>query len=257
MSTYLETHKSRQRQFRERGVKPSGVVVVHTAESPPDTVGPDTGAENVARFIAERSDFGSYHDLADSDSIVRLVPYSMRAYGDGTGSNPHAYHVSAATQAARWPSLPDKWVDGTVRNMAKAAADYSRWLQRTHGVSVPARRITREQSEKKIPGFISHGERDPGRRTDPGPAFPWERFLAYYAQELRAGSKPTPTEKDDDVNIDKLRFHEKIALIKQLTRSAYDDVRTGSSVTRRGQRYWLRMVLRMANRVRVAKKAGK
>lgn len=182
MATYLETHTARQRQFRRpRRAAPSGVVVVHTAESAPDTAGPDTGAENVARFIAGRSDYGSYHDLCDSDSIVQLVPYDAEAYGDGTGSNPHAYHVSAATQAHRWPTLSQAWREGTVRNMAAAAANYARWLRAEHGIEIPARRITRAQSEARVPGFLSHGERDPGRRTDPGQDFPWSLFLTTYA----------------------------------------------------------------------------
>ncbi|WP_166390331.1 N-acetylmuramoyl-L-alanine amidase [Nocardioides ochotonae] len=182
MATYLETHRPRQTQFRRpRRATPSGVVVVHTAESAPDTAGPDTGAENVAGFIAGRTDYGSYHDLCDSDSIVHLVPYDAEAYGDGTGSNPHAYHVSAATQAHRWPSLSQAWREGAVRNMAAAAANYARWLRAEHGIEIPARRITRAQSEARVPGFLSHGERDPGRRTDPGQDFPWSLFLTTYA----------------------------------------------------------------------------
>lgn len=181
---YLDDHPPRIRQFRDRGTTPSGVIVVHTAESTPDTVDEDGGAEAVARFIASRDTYGSYHDLADSDSVVHLVSYSMQAYGDGTGSNPHAYHLSAATQAARWPTMPQEWRDGTVQNMAKAAARYARWLEQTHGIKVPARRISRDQSDARVPGFISHGERDPGRRSDPGEAFPWRAFLFAYEEEL-------------------------------------------------------------------------
>lgn len=193
---YLEDHPPKVRQCRSpRRALPSGVIVVHTAESYPDEVGPDTGAENVAHFIATRTTFGSYHDLCDSDSIVHVVPYDAEAYGDGTGSNPHAYHVSAATQAARWPTLGDEWVDGTVRNMARASARYARWLKAERGITIPAKRITRAESDRLVPGFISHGERDPGRRTDPGNAFPWDAFLDHYAAEM--GGTTTPLEDDD------------------------------------------------------------
>jgi hypothetical protein len=191
VTAYLITHPPKIRQFRDRGTTPSGVCVVHTAESTPDWVGHDTGAEGVANFISGRTDYGSYHDLTDSDSIVQLVPYGQQAYGDGTGSNPHAYHVSAATQAAKWNQASKEWREATVRNMAKAAARYARWIKREHGVTIPARRITRAQSEARVPGFISHGERDPGRRTDPGPDFPWDLFLTTYAAEMG-----TPQEDD-------------------------------------------------------------
>lgn len=188
MTAYLIENPPRVRQFRERGTTPSGVVVVHTAESVPDTIGIDAGAEGVARFIQGRSDFGSYHDLCDSDSIVDLVPYGMQAYGDGTGSNPHAYHVSAATQADRWPNLPDEWKVATVRNMATAANRFRLYCEKHHGFTIPARRISRAESERRVEGFISHAERDPARRHDPGSGFLWDLFLETY-DEL-ANPKP-------------------------------------------------------------------
>lgn len=181
MTAYLVENPPKQRQFKARGTTPSGVVVVHTAESVPDTVGPDSGAEGVARFIRNRSDFGSYHDLCDSDGIVQLVPYNMQAYGDGTGTNPHAYHVSAATQAAKWATLPREWRDDTVRNMARAAARFNAFCKANHGFTIPARRVTRDQSSNRVEGFISHAERDPGRRSDPGKGFAWDLFLETYS----------------------------------------------------------------------------
>lgn len=190
-AAYLIEHPPAVRQFRDRGTKPSGVIVVHTAESSPDWVGPDAGAEAVARFIQGRSDYGSYHLLVDSDSIVLMVPLSMQAYGDGSGSNSHAVHVSAATQAAKWAAAPADWRRETVRNMAEAAARAARWLKKEHGVTVPARRITKAQSDARQPGFISHGERDPGRRSDPGAGFPWDTFLSDFAEAMSPAA-PTP-----------------------------------------------------------------
>lgn len=181
MTAYLVANPPKTRQYRRpRREKPSGVGVVHTAENTPDIDGADGAAEAVAAFIQGRSDYGSYHDLADSDSIVDLVPYDAEAYHDGTGSNPHSYGVSGATQAARWPFLPALRRRAMVRNMAKAAARYAAWIEREHDVVIPARRITREQSEARVPGWLAHGDRDPERRTDPGKDFPWETFLKDY-----------------------------------------------------------------------------
>lgn len=190
MTAYLISHPPKQRQFRERGTKPSGVIVVHTAESTPDWVGSDSGAENVANFIANRSDFGSYHDLADADSLILLVPYRMQAYHDGTGSNPHSYGVSAATKAAKWSEASPAWRQATVRNMARGAARYARWAKKYHDITIPAKRITKAQSSERVPGFISHAERDPDRRTDPGKEFPWAFFLAEYERLMRPRSTP-------------------------------------------------------------------
>lgn len=191
MTAYLIENPPHQRQFRDRGTKPSGLIVLHTAENTPDWVGPDAGAEQVARFIQGRSDYGSYHWLVDSDSIIDLVPLHLQAYGDGTGSNPFAIHVSAATQAAKWGPASPEWREETVLNMAAAAARSARWLKAEHGVTVPAKLITREASDARQPGFITHALRDPARRSDPGVGFPMDRFLEAY-KEMLDPRPPTP-----------------------------------------------------------------
>ena len=188
---YLIDNPPHVRQFRERGTTPSGVIVFHTAESTPDWVGDDAGAEAVARFIQTRTTFGSYHVLCDSDSILPLVPPHMQAYGDGTGSNPHAYHVSAATQAAKWAQAPQEWREETARNMGAAAARYAKWLKIEHGIDVPSRRVTKAESDARKPGFIAHGTRDPERRTDPGPDFPWDLAFEAFDEALTPPPRPT------------------------------------------------------------------
>ena len=180
---YLDDHPPARAQFRQRYATPTGLIVVHTAESALDAIGEDTGAEGVAAFIARRSDPGSYHRLVDSDSIVPLVRFEMAAYGDGTGSNEFAIHLSFACRAADWPGMDPARREAYLVNGARAAREADAWLERVHGISVPARRVTRPQSDQGAAGFISHGERDPGRRTDPGPGFPWDRFLTLYASE--------------------------------------------------------------------------
>ena len=210
MSVYLIDHPPASRQYRSpRRETPSGVIVVHTAESGPDTIPEDRGAENVAAFIAHRSDPGSYHALVDADSIIQLVRYTDEAFHDATGSNPHSFGLSAATQAHKWGTLPDWWVDGVIENMAAAAVAYARWVAREHDITIPARRITREQSENREPGFISHAERDPARRTDPGEGFPWAAFLKEYEDQMN------PTLRGEKVD-------QALALTRQATAAAVD-----------------------------------
>lgn len=192
MSFWLEDNDhSPPIQYRApRRKSASGVVVVHTAENVPDHVGFDGGAEAVARWIAGRSDFGSYHTIVDSDSILPLVAPWNEAFHDATGSNPHSFGISVATRADIWPLAPAEWRDGAIYNLAVAASTYATWLQRERGIIVPPQRITRAESELLTPGFISHAERDPKRRTDPGKYFPWDQFLHTYA-DIRRGM-PTP-----------------------------------------------------------------
>jgi hypothetical protein len=182
---YLDDNPPARRQFycpRRDDTQPSGVVVVHTAENTPDFVAFDGGAEAVARFIQGRDTPGSYHDLADSDSIIQLVRYECEAFHDATGTNRHSYGVSGATRADVWPLAPQEWRDGCVRNMALAARRYAAWLKARRGVVIPAKRISVASARNGTPGFISHAELDPTRRTDPGAGFPWTQFLTIFAE---------------------------------------------------------------------------
>lgn len=191
MGAYLIDNPPAVTQFRPRRAKVTGCIVVHTAESNPDETGPDTGSLAVAKFIENRKTPGCYHVLADSDSRLQLVPFSLATYGDATGSNDWAIHISAATQASKWKTLPEEWTEGCVRQMAACAADAHNWLKSEHGIVVPARRITKEESDNGEPGFIAHGQRDPGRRTDPGSTFPWDEFLDYY-EDMTLPDKDAP-----------------------------------------------------------------
>src|SRR5688500_12368706 len=108
--TYLELHPPiRQQLYVTRREDPSGVVVVHDAENATDINPPDTGAEAVAVFIRTRTTAGSYHTLADSDSVLRVMPYEYTAFQDATGSNPHAFAVSGAYRLDQWGTLPKWW----------------------------------------------------------------------------------------------------------------------------------------------------
>lgn len=195
---WLEDHPPKRSQFRRpRRDALSGVIVVHTAENTPDHVAFDGGAEAVARFIRDRSDAGSYHDLVDSDSAINLVRYDDEAYHDGTGSNLHSLGLSIATRADVWPLAPQAWRDGAIEQAARAAARMAGHVKARTGIVVPARRIDRAASELRQPGFISHAERDPTRRTDPGRAFPWDQFLARFAQLTAPQPAPAPTPEDE------------------------------------------------------------
>ncbi len=195
---YLREHPNRTyQQYRTpRRERLSGVIVIHTAENAPDHVAFDGGAEAVASWISRRPDPGSYHILADSDSTIRMVRFDDEAFHDATsGGNRHEIGLSVATRADVWPLAPKVWRDGATERLAQAAAEAARHVKTKTGVVVPARRITRAESEARKPGFISHGERDPARRSDPGKAFPWEAFLARYSQLMGGAKPPQPAPK--------------------------------------------------------------
>ena len=193
MGVYLEDHEPARSQYRNpRRAAVTGAVVVHDTESAADQLGDDSGAEAVAAFISRRTDgAGSYHTLVDSDSIVRVGRYEWEMFGEGTGGNRYALHLSMAYKKAEWATLPDDYRHRTLANAAKAAADMARWAQETEGITIPAKHITPAEYRAGKPGFVGHGELDPDRRSDPGWGDDdWAEFLALYAAEM---NPPAPT----------------------------------------------------------------
>lgn len=194
---YLVDNPPARSQYRHpRRAKPTGCLVIHSAENVPDLKPPDTGADAVAKFIVGRSDPGSYHVICDSDSAIQLVDFADEAFQDGTGSNPWAIGISGAFQAHQWETLPLEWRQGVVDQMAQACLRASLWLKDVHGVTVPAVQLTREQSEAGKPGLISHALRDPARRSDPGGEC-LSRVTARFAELL--GPRKPPVPKEDDM----------------------------------------------------------
>lgn len=175
---------------RRGGTSPSGTIVIHTAECAADLVGPDTSAEGVANYLTNRTTPGSYHRIVDSDSTVKYAPLGYETW-HCRFTNRWSIGISFAVQAHMWDKYPPSFVTEILRQGARTTADAIRDLKTYWGVDVPLARITREQALARRPGFIGHGETDPSRRSDPGPGFPWARFLDMVRAEL-AGVPTAP-----------------------------------------------------------------
>lgn len=204
---YFDDNHPARSQYRTRRAVPPWAqrrtvtaIVVHTAENDLDDLGPDSGAENVARFIANRTDAaGSYHSIVDSDSTVRLGRYDWEMFHEGTGGNGWSLGLSFACNADSWPTAlhHSSWHSAALRGGVIEAVDMIRWVHETYKVAVPARRITAEEYRAGVPGFISHAALDPGRRSDPGDRFPWNAFLDGIHSQLGHdddGETPMPTD---------------------------------------------------------------
>jgi hypothetical protein len=188
MTALLETRRPARQQFdTDRALVTC--YLVHTAENVLDQVGADTGAEGVAEFIATRKDAGSYHDLADADSTPEVIPPRWQAFHCRGGVNPWTMSLSFACRSVDWPRMTPERRTAFLVNGARVAVDRIDWIEAQPGFRTPTRprflirRITKAQAWAGETGFTSHGEMDPGRRTDPGPEFPWAEFLALVGEE--------------------------------------------------------------------------
>ncbi len=180
--------------YPRRGAALSGTCIVHTAECAADNVGEDTSAEGCASMIANRADYGSYHRLVDSDSIIDMIPFEYEAWQDSE-TNPWAVGISAALRTSDWAVMPADRRDRVYRNLASCAAEFVRHMA-AKGITVPLRRITGAEARARVPGFCAHG--DSGiARTDPGANFDWALFFRYTQDTLGGIAAQGSTQEDD------------------------------------------------------------
>lgn len=188
--------------YPRRGASLSGTAIVHTAECAADNLGDDTSAEGSANMIANRADWGSYHRLVDSDSIIAMLPWEYEAWQDSE-TNPWAVGISAALRTSDWAIMPADRRERVYRNMAQCAAEFVVYMRDTYGITVPLRRITGAQARARVPGFCAHG--DSGiARTDPGADFDWALFFRYTQDALNNGGiSPAGdiTQEEDMANV--------------------------------------------------------
>jgi hypothetical protein len=182
MAAYLTVNPPARAQWYDKRRLPlTGCTVLHGTESIFDEMGVDTGAENVARFIRDRTTPGSYHDLVDSDSWLRLVEYVHAAFHDGTGSNNWALALAFACRTVDWARMSPVKRASMLAHGALAFVEQQQW-RKVHGAPLTRLRyISKAQSDAGESGFCCHGWRDPVRRSDPGTEaphlFPFDEWL--------------------------------------------------------------------------------
>lgn len=240
---YLLDHPQAVQQWgypRRAGGKLSGTCIVHTAENVTDLVGADAGAEDVASFMCRRFDYGAYHTLVDSDSIMELVPYEYECWQDSETNN-WAVGISAALQAHRWLEVPTARRLRIYRNLAWAAADFVIYMRDAKKITVPLKRISGAQARARVPGFCAHG--DSGiARSDPGRNFNWTLFFQYTAEEIAKRDKginvkPSGTTTSTDW-LDTVDKKELTELLDQRIERAIDRLLNYDNTTRTDRNFY-------------------
>lgn len=160
------------------------VVVIH------DTEGSETAssAEDGAAYDQRRTDGTSTHYFHDQNSTVQCVLTADQAHAARTQGNrrgiQHELCGRASQGAAGWA---DPASEGTLRQAAKQVArDCKKW-------SIPARKLSPLEVANGVRGICGHADithafpQDNGTHTDPGPSFPWTRFISMVQAQLALG----------------------------------------------------------------------
>jgi hypothetical protein len=199
MSYYLLDNPPAIQQFySSRPRRMTGGVLVHTTESVMDNVGPDTGAENVAGFISRRLDYGSYHVIVDSDSIVSLLPDTYVAYHCAApGYNGVTWGISFACRTSDL-NPDDQWTKRAIGNAAKAIHGF--WSRNGFDPVASAQFIPAIETQSRA-GLTTHGDAQPADRSDAWTRHPRRGELeAMLISNIKSLSMPTPPGVDPVMN---------------------------------------------------------
>lgn len=170
----------------QHGVKPPmlpHLIVVHTAESLPDFEGSDTSGEALSKYASTTARSVSWHSTVDADGTIPMLPDSYVG-AHVVNYNRCSVGMEFATKAHMWVEAAQKypaWYAGIMGQGANQVA----WWCKTH--YIPAVRLTKAEADMGKRGVIDHARLDPARRTDPGAAFAWERFLNDVQARLTPG----------------------------------------------------------------------
>ncbi|GAA4627259.1 peptidoglycan recognition protein family protein [Cellulomonas oligotrophica] len=167
-------------------IEPVEVIVVHTMEAPETA----QTAENIARYFARPTTRASAHLCVDNDSVVRCVPDADTAWA-APGANANGLQLELAGYARQTPA---EWDDAYSRaQLALAASEAAAWARK---YGIPVRRLSVAELRAGAKGFVAHDDVSKafGKSThwDPGPHFPWARFLSLVSANLGGPAVAAP-----------------------------------------------------------------
>jgi N-acetyl-anhydromuramyl-L-alanine amidase AmpD len=118
----------------------------------------------------------SAHYCIDADETIQCVPEDVVAWA-APGANRRGVHLEHAGFASQTPAA---WDDDYSRRVLARSAELAADIAARH--QIPIERLTVDELKAGARGFCGHVDVtnafNGGKgHTDPGPAFPWDRYL--------------------------------------------------------------------------------
>ncbi len=153
-------------------IGPVRLVVIHTAEMGEHS----ESAENLAKYGQNPDYESSWHIAVDNTSVVQCVKDSYVAKA-APGANHDGIQVELACRASQSVA---QWRD--MYSLAQLAIAADAVAQYCLKYSIPSVRLTDAQLDRDFAGIVGHDQVTRVYRKsthlDPGPNFPWKRFIA-------------------------------------------------------------------------------
>ena len=156
------------------------LLVVHSMESPEK---PGTARAVAHWFAGSLAPKASAHVCIDNREAVQCVRAEDIAWA-APGANRDGYHIELAGRASQ---TAEQWDDEYSAAELQLAAEHCAEVAKRYGI--PVRKLSVEDvRDGKTRGFCGHVDITKAFRksdhTDPGPSFPWDRFIAMVVREL-------------------------------------------------------------------------
>ena len=185
MGYYLLDNPPRSPQFYpSRSNTPTYAIGVHTSEG---STGPGS-ARNLARFISQRSDPGSYHAIVDSEETIVMVPPDYTTFSvAASGYNSRTWHICLAGRSAELS--PD---DPNTQAMIVRAGEAIRTLWTLLGIPLSNAQWIGTDALNR-PGLFCHGTVQPWDRSDAWSTHPDQaRLNQLLINAINPTAPPTP-----------------------------------------------------------------